>query len=169
MAGTNRSNLVLVGMPGAGKSTVGVLLAKAASRDFVDTDLLIQSATGRALQSIVDEDGYLALRRVEEQVLLDLSIRNHVIATGGSAVYSAPAMRHLKAHGIVVFLDVDLATIEARIGDFAARGLAKRPEQTLADLFEERGALYEKYADIRILCGGLSQDEVCERVLRELH
>src|SRR5512139_586368 len=102
------SNLVLIGMPGAGKSTVGVILAKQTSREFVDTDLLIQTLQERTLQDIVDTDGYAVLRKIEEDVLLGLSVQNHVIATGGSAVYSDRAMAHLKSGGLVIFLDVDL-------------------------------------------------------------
>lgn len=157
-------NLILIGMPGSGKSTVGVLLAKRTARDFVDTDLLIQTAVGRPLQDIVDSEGYEALRRIEEEVLLDIDCRNHVIATGGSAVYSDKAMRHLKTGGRVVFLDVDLERLEERVGDFSQRGLAKRPDQTFEELFDERGALYRRYADITVQGAGLDQDEVCEEI-----
>jgi len=160
-----RSNIVLVGMPGSGKSTVGVLLSKLTRRGFVDTDVLIQSSTGRALQDIVDEDGYLALRRIEEDVLVGLSPRNHVIATGGSAVYSARAMEHLKAAGVVVFLKVNMDTLLARVKDYETRGLAKRKDQTLADLFAERSALYTKYADITISCDGTGHDAVCSMIV----
>jgi len=159
------SNLVLIGMPGSGKSTVGVILAKKTSRDFVDTDLLIQNRQKRKLQDIVDKDGYAALRKIEEKALLDLSVTNHVIATGGSAVYSDRAMAHLKSDGLVIFLDVDLVTLESRIPDFSTRGLAKRPEQSLSDLFEERLGLYTKHADLTIHCGGLTQEGVCAKII----
>lgn len=159
------TNLVLIGMPGAGKSTIGVLLAKQTALGFVDTDLLIQSAAGRSLQAIVDRDGYLALRQLEEQVLLGLSVNKHVIATGGSAVYSEQAMAHLKANGLVILLDVDLPTLLARISDFDTRGLAKRPEQDLADLLHERTALYQRYADLTIDCSGLNHEQVCEQII----
>jgi|SRR5680860_26401 len=121
-----QTNLVLIGMLGSGKSTVGVLLAKQATMGFVDTDLLIQASEGRSLQDIVDSEGHGALRRFEEEVLLSAHYENHVIATGGSAVYSAAAMAHLKHHGRVVFLDVGLATVEQRMGDFSLRGTSKR-------------------------------------------
>ena len=111
-------NLIFVGMPGSGKSTVGVLIAKRLGLGFLDTDLLIQQETGRTLQGIVDEDGHVALREAEEQVLLSVNVQRHVISTGGSAVYSDKAMAHLKTGGTVVFLDISLDTMIARIGDF---------------------------------------------------
>jgi shikimate kinase len=160
-----RSNLILIGMPGAGKSTVGVILAKQTLRDFVDTDVLIQTSQERTLQDIVDTDEYAVLRKIEEDVLLGLSFQNHVIATGGSAVYSDPAMAHLKSDGLVIFLDVDLPTLESRIHDFRTRGLAKSPDQDFAGLFHERFTLYTKYADITIKCAGLTQGEVCARII----
>lgn len=163
-----RSNIVLIGMPGSGKSTVGVMLAKLTARNFVDTDVLIQTALRRTLQDIVDRDGYLALRRIEENVLLELDCRNHVIATGGSAVYSQPAMTHLKSAGIAVFLNVDLRTLKSRVQDYETRGLAKRPDQGLGDLFRERFALYETYADITIDCIGRTHEEVCAQIIKEL-
>ena len=155
-----KSNIVLIGMPGSGKSTVGIVLAKLCVRDFIDTDLLIQSREGTKLQEIIDSRGHSALRKIEEQVILALSLKNHVIATGGSAVYSNSAMIHLKQDGWIVFLDVSLEILESRIGDYSARGIAKRPDQTILDLFEERGKLYRRYADYTIQCDHLSQEEV---------
>jgi shikimate kinase len=162
-----RSNIILVGMPGCGKSTVGVILAKAMSCNFLDTDLLIQSSLHRSLQDIVDRDGHLALRRFEEDGLLSLNVENHVVATGGSAVYSERAMAHLTSIGTVVFLDVDLASLQQRIHNFGTRGLAKRPEQSLADLFAEREALYRNAAEITVNCSGLTQEDVCSRIINE--
>lgn len=163
-----RSNLVLIGMPGSGKSTVGVLLAKQTARGFIDTDVIIQTSERRSLQDIVDLDGYLALRRIEEKILRGISLRNHVIATGGSAVYSEPAMIHLKSGGIVAFLDVDLQTLEGRIHDFGTRGLARSPGQSLTDLYQERLPLYRRYADLVVTCGKLTHEEVCSRIVEGL-
>ena len=155
-------------MPGSGKSTVGILLAKLVALGFVDTDILIQTKTDRPLQDIVDNDGYLALRRIEEEVILKVNCVDHVIATGGSAVYSDRAMQHLKAKGITVFLNVDMATLKSRVRDYETRGLAKRPDQTVEDLFAERFALYRKYADLAIDCIGLTHEEVCAKIVREM-
>jgi shikimate kinase len=159
------TNIVLIGMPGSGKSTIGVILAKLTGRDFIDTDVLIQTSLGRTLQDIVDTQGHMALREVEERVLLRLDCRNHVIATGGSAVYSHAAMTHLKSNGIAVVLNVALPVLEARIHDYQTRGLAKRPDQSFDDLFEERSSLYRKYADVTIECKDFTQEEVCEQIV----
>lgn len=161
----NHSNIILIGMPGAGKSTIGVILAKLTSRNFVDTDVLIQTSQGRTLQDIVDTDGYAVLRMIEKGVLLGLSVRNCVVATGGSAVYSGSAMEHLKSDGLVIFLDVDLAALESRVRDFGTRGLAKRADQSFAEMFRERMILYSRYADITIECSGLTQEEVCSGII----
>ena len=162
------SNIVLIGMPGSGKSTVGIILAKLTSRSFIDTDVLIQTREVRSLQDIVDHDGYLFLREIEEKTLLGLDLRNHVIATGGSAVYSPAAMRHLKSDGVIIFLDVNLETLKVRVSDYATRGLAKRPDQNVDDLFAERSALYRKYADMIIDCAGVGHEEVCARIIQAL-
>lgn len=163
-----RSNIVLIGMPGSGKSTVGVTLAKLLAMDFIDTDLLIQKSLGRSLQDIVDKDGYLALRKIEEQVLKGLHCQHHVIATGGSAVYSQAAMAHLGSEGIFVFLDVKYSTLESRVKDYHTRGLAKAPHQNLKDLFEERMSLYRSYAEVTIDCTELSQEGVCATIIHAL-
>lgn len=161
-------NIVLIGMPGSGKSTVGVLLAKRLGMGFVDTDLLIQEKAGRTLQDIVDQEGYKELRHIEEQVLLDLNVQHQIISTGGSAVYSAEAMQHLKANGVAVFLDIPLKLVIDRIGDHSARGISRRPDQSLHALFEERLQLYRRYADLTVSGEGRNQDEVCEAVVKGL-
>lgn len=162
------SNIVLIGMPGSGKSTVGVILAKLASLDFVDTDILIQMKTKKSLQEIVDTEGHLVLRSKEEEVLLTLDCNNKVVATGGSVVYSPAAMAHLKKNGIIVFLDVELATLLSRVRNYETRGLAKRPDQALEDLFSERLPLYLRYADVTISGSGKTQEEVCEAILQKI-
>jgi shikimate kinase len=116
----------------------------------------------------VDEEGHMALRGIEERILLSLDLTHHVIATGGSAAYSGDAMAHLKKNGIVVFLHVPFAEIRRRVRDFETRGIARAPEQSFADLFEERYALYKKYADITIACEELNQEQVSETIRRRL-
>jgi len=163
-----KTSVVLIGMPGAGKSTVGVLLAKKIALDFTDTDLLIQTRHGHALQNIVDTQGYLALRKIEETVILSMNCDHQVIATGGSAVYSAAAMDYLKKHAVAVFLDVALEDIKKRVRDFDSRGIARRADQTFDDLFGERVPLYQKYADITIDCQNKNQDEIAEEISGEI-
>lgn len=163
-----KSNIVLIGMPGSGKSTIGVILAKRTSHDFVDTDLVIQSVEHRSLQDILDKEGYLKLREIEARVLQGLNLRNHIISTGGSAVYSDAAMQHLKRDGICVYLDVSVETLRSRITDYETRGIAKRPDQSFADLFAERTLLYRKYADITIKGDGMNQDRICDEIISQL-
>jgi shikimate kinase len=152
-------------MPGAGKSTIGILLAKTLGLDFLDTDISIQVKHNQTLQQIADQDGYLVLRDYEEQILLTEDIESKVVSTGGSAVYSELGMRRLKTNAVVVFLDVSLEQLEMRVTDFASRGIARRPDQSFADLFVERHALYQQYADISIDCSDLSIDEALQSVI----
>ena len=163
-----KNNLVLIGMPGAGKSTNGLLLAKALGKDFVDTDVLIQVREGETLQRIMDSSDYLQLRKIEESVLTHIDVNNTVIATGGSAVYSENGMAHLKKNGIVVYLETPLQTLEQRIHDYETRGIAKQPEQSFDDLFIERSKLYNQYADIVIHCDQQPPEEVVHSVLDAL-
>jgi shikimate kinase len=162
------SNIILIGMPGSGKSTIGVILAKKTAKAFIDTDVMIQTNEGRSLQAIIDCDGYMALRRIEERNLLTINYTDHVISTGGSAAYSDAAMRHLKSIGTIVFLNVNLITLTKRIRDFDTRGLAKRADQTFEDLFNERYSLYRKYADITIDNSDMNQDEVCKEIVKRI-
>ena len=161
-------NLVLIGMPGSGKSTIGVLLAKKTSRDFVDTDVVIQSHEHRSLQDIVDKEGYLVLREIEEMWVSSLDVENTVVATGGSVVYSEKSMENLSSHGVIIFLDVSLKTLKTRITDYDQRGIARRPDQSFEDLFEERSALYRRYAQITIASDRMDQEAVCQAVLEAI-
>ena len=161
-------SIVLIGMPGAGKSTIGILLAKELGLDFIDTDISIQVRWGETLQQITDESGYMVLRDYEEQVLLSENIDHKVVATGGSAVYSDAGMARLKASAKVIFLDVSLPALQQRVTNFDTRGIARRPEQSFEDLFAERSLLYQRYADIRIDCSNLGVNEALQAVLETL-
>lgn len=141
-------NIILIGMPGSGKSTVGVQLAKALALNFIDSDLVIQNRSGKLLQAILEESGYQALRDVEAETLLSLTLNNDLLATGGSAVYSDAAMQHLASQGTVVYLKVTLDTVLKRIDNEGSRGIARPEGHTLADVYAERTPLYERYADI---------------------
>lgn len=163
-----KSNILLIGMPGSGKSTVGIILAKMLNLQFVDTDLLIQKREDQTLQNIVNSFGHMRLRQIEEEVLLSIGVEKHIIATGGSAAYSEPAMIHLKQNSTTIFLHADLPTLTSRINNYENRGLAKREDQTFQDLFEERYALYLKYADITIESSGKSQEIVCDEIAHKL-
>ena len=144
------SNITLIGMPASGKSTVGVILAKLLGYDFIDTDLLIQRREGQRLSEIIDGQGIDAFLSIEEAACLSVDVDHTVIATGGSAVYSEPAMRHLKALGRVVWLDVGFDVLEKRLSDIQGRGVVLREGQTLKALYDERTALYRRYADITV-------------------
>jgi len=162
------NNVALIGMPGAGKSTLGVLLAKRTARSFWDTDLLIQQAEGASLQQIIERLGVDGFRRAEERVVRQLDCSNCVIATGGSVVYSEAAMEHLGRLGPRIYLDVPLRELERRLGDLDKRGVIRGPGQGLEDLLAERRRLYERWADIRIDCGGLGHDGAVDAIVRAL-
>ncbi len=164
----SRRNIVLIGMAGAGKSTVGVLLAKALSRDFIDTDLVIQAAARRRLQDILDSEGTEAFRRLEEKSVLGISARDAVIATGGSVVYSVRAMAHLKAAGTIVYLKLPAAALEQRVTNMDSRGIVIAPGQSFAELLREREPLYERYADVSVDGAGLTHEEVVQRIIAAL-
>ena len=163
-------NIILIGMPGCGKSTVGVLLAKSLGFDFLDTDLVIQRRMGRRLQEIIDSNGLPAFLAVEEAALCTVDATHTVVATGGSAVYSARGMVHLAKQGVIVWLRVDLPTLEERLGDFAARGIAGVGAKTLADIFDECEPLYARYAQITVNCAGgiAGVEQTRQRVLEIL-
>lgn len=156
----DKSNIVLIGMPACGKSTVGVQLAKWLSMGFIDTDLLVQARVGESMQSYQDIHGMEAYRTLESDTAKSVVCDNCVIATGGSVVYYQQAMQHLQSMARIIFLDVPLAEIQARIGDTSQRGVVIRPGMTLDDLYHERHPLYMQYADRVITCSGKSQDEI---------
>jgi shikimate kinase len=158
------STISLIGMPGSGKSTVGVLLAKHLGLNFVDTDLLIQVRHHTTLQEIVDTRGYLELRALEEQVLLEMPLEDSLISTGGSAVYSATAMHRMAAAGPVVHIDVPLEVLLQRIDDEGGRGIAKPPGQDLAGVFQEREPLYQQYANFTVSGGCLSAETTARAI-----
>ena len=147
-------NIILIGMPASGKSCMGRALAKSLRLKCIDTDRVIENKTGRKLQDIIDEDGLEAFKQIEEDTLCDINGENLIISTGGSAIYYERAMKHLCKIGIIVYLYTSLDTILNRLGDFSNRGIALREGQTIADLYEERSTLYEKYAHITIDCDG---------------
>lgn len=161
-------NIALIGMPGVGKSTIGVLLAKAAGRLFIDTDIYIQAIENRALKDIIDEVGQEAFCRMEEEHILCIDAKNAVIATGGSVVYSPRLMQRLKDTSLVIHLDLDLDVIKARLGDLAARGVVIRKGQTLEELYAERMLLYRGYADITINCLGKDHRQVLATIIRSI-
>lgn len=159
------SNVVLIGMPGSGKSTVGVLLAKRMGYDFLDTDILIQSREGRRLEELIREMGLDGFCRLEERHVLSLRPERRVIATGGSVVYSGPAMAHLRSLGTVVFLDVPVDVLRRRLGDLEARGVVMAPGRSLEALWEERRPLYRRHGNLRVACGAMTADDVTDAVL----
>ncbi len=167
MTGT-ANNLILIGMPGAGKSTVGVILAKRLGFGFIDTDLIIQTQEKRRLQLIIDQQGLSEFRAIEEQMLLGLFAERCVIATGGSVVYSQKGMKSLRRAGRTVYLQVPRSVLEQRIADMGQRGLVMAPGQSFAQLFAERSPLYQRYADLTIDCGDLPVEQVAEDIEAEL-
>ena len=158
------ANIVLIGMPGCGKSTVGALLASALHMDFVDTDIVLQEEQGKKLQTIIDAVGNDAFLKIEEDCICGLEYNNTVIATGGSVVYGKKAMRHLHHNGLIVYIQLPYKEIEKRLSNLATRGVTLREGQTLRDLYDERIPLYEAEADIVF---DASHEEI-EQTTREL-
>ena len=161
------NNIILIGMPGCGKSTVGVVLAKAAGMDFIDSDLVIQKQTGKRLSQIIEENGDVGFREIENRINAALEAENSVIATGGSVIYGTDAMRHLKTIGTVVYLKLSCEAIEDRLGDLHERGVTIQPGWTLRDLYNERVPLYEKWADLTLDCEQLRLREVVAAILQQ--
>ena len=160
----DKSNLVLIGMPGVGKSTIGVVLAKHLGLNFIDTDLLIQSRASGRLQQIIDERGLADFLNLEEQVILDLKDRQSVIATGGSVIYSPLAMDSLRNNGHLIYLKISLPQLQQRLDDMGQRGVVIEQNQSFEDLYNSRTRLYEQYAELTVNCDNQTPNKVVQRV-----
>ncbi|MCM1286065.1 MAG: shikimate kinase [Acetobacter sp.] len=158
------SNIVLIGMPGSGKSTCGVVAAKMLLKNFYDTDLLIQNIEGISLQNIIDAKGIEYFEKAEENAILSLELRGTVIATGGSVVYSDRAMEHLKKLGKIIYLHLDYDNMMNRINNLSSRGIAVKQGKTLLDMYKERLPLYQKWADIIIDCNNNTVEETASAI-----
>lgn len=163
-----KASISLIGMPGAGKSTVGVLLAKLSGLRFVDTDLDIQVRARATLQQILEKAGYRHLRALEQEVLLDIDLDGAIISTGGSVVYSQSIMHRLRTAGPVVYLDVDLPTLTRRVAAAPLRGIACDASHGLTDVFAERTPLYRRYADVTVNAANGTPDAVAAAILQTL-
>ena len=163
-----KKNVVLIGMPGAGKSTIGVILAKVLGKDFIDADLVIQKKEGRLLREIIEQEGPDGFLAVEERVNAGICPDAAVIATGGSVVYGQRAMAHLGRIGAIVYLKLSYPAVESRLRDIRGRGVVLRDGQTLLDLYRERAVLYERYADVTVEEDGLGVEETLEKTLQAL-
>lgn len=161
-------NIILIGMPGAGKSTVGVVLAKRLGYRFVDSDLVLQEKYGKLLHELIEQYGVEKFWKMEEEVNASLNLEQSVIATGGSAVYGTKAMERLAQGGTIVYLELPYEEIAERLGDLSARGVTMRPGQTLKDLYGERIPLYEKYAHVTVRCSGKLLREIAAEISGEL-
>ena len=161
----NGKNIVLIGMPTSGKSTVGVILAKVLGMDFIDTDIVIQQKQGARLNDIIEERGSDAFLEIEEQTILGINVSRTVIATGGSAVYSEAAMRHLKNNSTVVYLEVTLNELKKRLIDVKERGVVLKPDESIDEMFEKRALLYRKYADIFVAEEGKTIEDTVRAIV----
>ena len=161
-------NVILIGMPGCGKSTVGVVLAKTLNYSFLDADLLIQEQTGKRLQQIIDYDGLDKFYEIEERVLSGIRCDRTVIATGGSAIYYPAAMEHLKELGAVVYIQLTCENVKKRLGNLASRGVAGAKDKTVEQLYAERVPLYEKYADFIVDCNEGSLTDNMDKIAHQI-
>ena len=157
------SNIILIGMPGCGKRTVGVILAKTLGIGFVDTDLIIQQREKRLLQDIIDKDGIEAFLDCEAEAVKSMKCENTVVATGGSVVFREDSMNHLKENGKIFFLNVSLPEIKNRLDNISTRGVAADKSQTIDDIFNQRYPLYEKYADYILDLNNSNVEETVEK------
>ncbi|RDY31262.1 shikimate kinase [Lachnotalea glycerini] len=162
-------NLILIGMPGVGKSTVGVILAKVLGYQFIDSDLVIQERKKRLLHEIISAEGVQGFIEIENQINASLQVHRAVIATGGSAVYGKEAMANFKSIGKIIYLKLSYEQIEERLSDIKGRGVALRDGQTLKDLYEERTMLYDKYADIIINEENLTVEETITTIIEAIN
>ncbi len=163
-----KNNIILIGMPASGKSTVGVILAKILGYNFVDADIVIQEKESRKLSQIIEEEGVQGFIEIENRINSQIEVEKTVISTGGSAVYGKEAMDHYKNIGKVVYLKVSMEVLTKRLNDVKQRGVVMREGQSLTSLYNERSVLYEKYADITIDEENLSMEEVVARLLAAL-
>lgn len=163
------NNIVLIGMPGVGKSTIGVILAKIIGYRFVDADIVIQEQEGRLLKDIIEQEGVDGFIRIENRVNRNLNIQNAVIATGGSAIYGTEAMDNYKATSTIVYLKLDYTTLDGRLNDIKGRGVVLKDGQTLKDIYDERTVMYEKYADIIVDEHGMNVEDTIEKILYKLN
>jgi len=161
-------NIILIGLPGAGKSTVGVILAKTLGMNFIDTDIVIQKDTGRLLQQIIDEEGPDAFLKIEEKSVLALNVHDTIIATGGSVVFSEQAMEYLKSDGIVLYLNISFKKMLQRLKNITTRGIVLIGGQNLRDMYHQRIPLYEKYADIRIDCSSGDFEKIVVKIIDKI-
>lgn len=161
-------NIVLIGMPGVGKSTTGVVLAKNLGMSFIDSDLVIQEQKGKKLHELIEEHGLDGFLEIEEQVNCSISPRSAIISTGGSAVYSAAAMDHFNQIAIICYLKLSYEGIQERLGDLAERGVVLREGQTLKSLYDERTPLYEKYANLTVECENKNIREIVMELAKRL-
>ncbi|MBQ6670081.1 MAG: shikimate kinase [Firmicutes bacterium] len=159
-----KTNIVLIGMPGSGKSTVGRILSKRTGMSQVDTDVLIERSENMKLQDIIDKNGLEHFAQIEEAVLLELDLKNYIVSTGGSAVYYPKAMEHLKESSTIVYLKTPLSKLLRNIRNMDSRGISVKPGQTFEDLYNERCPLYEKYADVTVSTEGLIPPSIAARI-----
>lgn len=163
-----KNNIILIGMPGAGKSTIGVILAKRIGFHFIDTDLLIQSQEKCRLQQLIDTQGLNNFREIEEKILLDLYAEHTIIATGGSVVYAEKGLEKLATSGYLIYLQLELSNLQQRIADMGQRGLVMNKGQTFEQLYQERTPLYEEFADLIITCKKMNAEQVAAMIENQI-